>query len=243
MNRFVLFLATLLAVAAAAGSGIVGVRSETAQQSTQNSIAALQTRAIALERQAADLNRQLAALQTTPASEPPVPLFPVTSTHEEPSTPTLDERRQTPEGPVLTNAMRDVTLTLEPCTLATRTLRCTFTVTNHSPAEKKFVLAVGGSHSEFESDRGGANVFDDIGNDFLSSGGAVGNRSEPNCDRYQPCEVLKILTPGVKTSGWIRFDAVDPRMASIKLLRVKWSDGEAWVPMDFRNIAVTRIAN
>ncbi|MEA2463246.1 MAG: hypothetical protein QOJ98_993, partial [Acidobacteriota bacterium] len=145
-----------------------------------------------------------------------------------------------PEGPILTNAMRDVLVTVDRCVLTTRTLRCTFTATNQSPAEKKFVLGVGGRYSRFENDQGGASVFDDLGNDFLSAGGGIGNRAEPNCDNYPPCEVEKILTPGIATGGWLRFDNVDAKASVIKLLRLKWSDGTTWVPMDFRGVTVTR---
>lgn len=140
-----------------------------------------------------------------------------------------------------TSSMREVLVTLERCQLGTRTLRCHFNITNQSAAEKKFILGIGGSNTRFEEEGGGAMVFDDIGNDYMSLGGAVANHSIPNCDQtWSPCEIVKILTPDVPTAGWLRFDSLDPRAKTIKLLRLKWSDGRTWTPMDFRNIAIEK---
>ncbi|HEV7765835.1 MAG TPA: hypothetical protein VGQ76_12595 [Thermoanaerobaculia bacterium] len=246
MNRFTIVVFAFIALLAVAGSGFVGLRSETAQKNHEASIAALQARADAVERQAILLKRQLATLQ--PGSNVSVSdaigatkqsLLSATSAGPKPD---AAEQLKMPNAPITVNAMRDVLVTLDQCLLATRTLRCNFTITNQSIAEKKFILGIGGQ-ARFEHDRGGSSVFDELGNDFMSEGGGVGNRSRSTCDAYDICEVEKILSPGVRTATWLRFDNVEPKAATVKLLRLKWSDGEAWAPMDFRNVSIEHQAD
>ncbi len=238
MKRLWIFLVIVVATLAVAGSGFVRERLETAQQDTGASRGDLQARTDAAERQAAQLKQQLAALRPTaaPAQAVPTPL----KTPELAVPPAEPEAPKQPQGPILTNSMRDIVVDVHQCVLAVRTLRCTFTVTNQSPAEKKFILGIGGTHSRFEDAEGGASVFDDIGNDFLSAGAGVANYSQANCDGSYRCTVEKTLTPGVRTAGWLRFDAVEPKASTVKLLRLKWTDGEAWVVMDFRGIPIEK---
>lgn len=253
MNRIVLYSAALMALLAVGGSAVLRGRIDNAEERTSASIGDLQRRVEAAER----LVRQTAAQ----AGVPPVATqhaaaTTTTTTTTTTSTTTAAEATQPddtttqstppPTDPppsttqVLTNSVRDVVVTVDRCTLVTRTLRCTFTALNQSPAEKKFILGVGGHNLNFEEHRGGTAVFDDVGNDFLSAGGGIGNHAEANCDRWDICEVNKTLTPAVRTAGWLRFDNVDARANVIKLLRLKWSDGNTWVPMDFRIIPIVR---
>lgn len=241
MSKFVIFILALLVILAIAGSAMVGVRLDASQKSTEQLMTQLSKRADAAERQVVQLKQQIATLQAgSDHAEVVKQPVQVPATLLPDAIASLVERPKTPDGPILTNAMRDVVVTMNQCILATRTLRCSFTVTNQSPAEKKFILGVGGQYSVFEKDEGGTSVFDDVGNDFLSAGGGVANYAEPTCDSGSTCLVQKTLTPNVKTAGWLRFDNVDAKASAIKLLRLKWSDGEAWVPMDFRNMPIVR---
>lgn len=244
MNRFTMVVIAFIALLAVAGSGFIGLRSETAQKNHEASIAALQARADAVERQAILLKRQLASMQpdavVSAATVATNPLL--SSPTSAGAKPDVAEQLKMSSAPITTNAMRDVLVTLDQCLLATRTIRCNFTVTNQSIAEKKFILGIAGN-GRFEHQRGGSSVFDDLGNDFMSAGGGVGNRSRSTCDAYDLCEVEKVLSPGVPTATWLRFDNVEPKAATVKLLRLKWSDGEAWAPMDFRNVPIEHQAD
>lgn len=239
MSRVLVVIAAVLALLATALSAYVWTQFERPLKEITEAILQLKTRADASERQIGQLRQQITALQTSTARTQVVDpadrsLPPIAETATSPLPP------QTPDGPVTTSSMRDVVVVVEQCSLSNRTLRCNIQITNQSGAEKKFILGIGGKWSRFENEHGGASVFDDIGNDFLSAGGGVGNRSLSNCDSSDACTVEKILTPGVKTPAWVRFDAVDPKATTVKLLRLKWSDGDAWVPMDFRNIPLTK---
>lgn len=237
--RKALFITALIASLSLAISWYVWTRTDDALRDAGRTIARLKSEAEAADRHAATLQRQITVLQASAIQAAPAVVervetpVEVVTPLESPAPPP-----KAPTGPVTTNALRDVLMTIEQCALANKTLRCSFSVTNQGEAEKKFILAIGGRYSRFEEERGGACVFDDLGNDFLSAGGAVGNQAAPTCDSSGSCHVEKTLTPGVRTPMWIRFDNVDPKASIVKLLRVKWSDGYAWVAMDFRNIAV-----
>lgn len=236
MNRWITLFAAGMALLAAAGSAFVGVSLERSQKSTEASIASLQERLRATERRMRQTAEPAEPAESTEPGEPAESTINVAGSAPE-KTPVPPPARDTQ---ILTNALRDVLVTFDQCTLATRTLRCTYTVTNQSGAEKKFILGIGGTNSRFENDRGGASVFDDVGNDFLSVGGGIANHALADCDSYSTCEIEKILTPRVRTAGWLRFDNVDPEASVVKLLRLKWSDGNVWVPMDFRLIPIIR---
>lgn len=241
MSKLVVACSILLVFLAAAGSGYLWLRSEEALGRMEQTLLQLKTRADAADQQVLRLRRDLAAIQTSAGARAQTIAPIVASAVDGTAKPAPTDAPRIPDGPVLTAAMREVLVNIEQCAFAARTLRCSFNVTNQSPVEKKFILGIGGRASRFEQDSGGTSVFDDVGNDFLSIGGGVGNRTVANCDNYTSCELEKVLTPNVKTEGFIRFDAVDARATAVKLLRVKWSDGDAWVPMDFRNIAITKL--
>ena len=245
MNKLVAYAAIALAVLAFTINAVLWRRSEAAFQRNEASLAKLKGRAEAVDRLVVQLRRELEA---TPVSSPASVISPQTAppagaavdVTAPPATGTTPDRPRVPEGPVTSNALREVLITLDGCSLSTRTVRCGLTITNQSPAEKRFVLGIGGNGSHFESEEGGTCMFDDLGNDFLSAGGAVANRMQASCDHWSPCELEKTLSPAVKTPAWIRFDNVDAKASTLKLIRLKWSDGNAWVMMDFRNITLTK---
>jgi hypothetical protein len=232
---------TALLLAVSTGVAYVWTGSVEAKKRTEATIAQLRVRTESAERQVFQLRRELGVGRSpepvvAAAAEPAPPSsgLPPTETGS-----VADPSRVSDER-ITTLAARDILITLEQCTLSNRTLRCEFSVTNQGLGEKKFVLGVGGQYSRFEDASGGTSVFDDVGNDFLSAGGGVANRSLDNCDQGGVCRVEKTLTPRVKTAAWMRFDAVDPRMTLIKLMRMKWSDDATWVTMDFRNLPLNK---
>jgi hypothetical protein len=239
--RKALFIMSLLVLGSAALSGYLWTHPAGESRATNEAIVPLRPGPGTANRSHTHVPHEVAPGEVVlpaagvphPASEPDHPVTAAAAL--------LAETPKVPTGPITTNAMRDVVVTFEQCTLSNRTLRCGFSVVSQAAVEKAFTLGIGGSGSRIEDAYGGAAVFDDLGNDFMSAGGSVGNRIQDNCDYSgSTCRLEKTLTPLTPTPMWIRFDNVESKATSIKLLRVKWSDNGTWVAMDFRNLPISK---